>query len=331
MSDNPLKIPCIVLSAVSVVSMTAAGVMAVNIDRLKNSAVPAEAVVITAPESNVTEAVTSQTTASETAPPTEDSKTETTIPENMIYIYDNGIETIEYPEIVGAKMNDYDMSRLVTDEKKHKFLYDEEGNLISRFGIDVSSYQTKIDWEKVAADGVEFAFLRCGYRGYETGKITEDKYFRRNIEGASAAGLDIGVYFYSQAITPEEAEEEAHFVLDLLSETGDKVTLPIVFDWEFCTDEDPARTDGMTPEMQQQCCEAFCKIISENGKQPMYYATVNTAIFRYDMGKNADIPLWVAEYHAETDFVYDYKMWQYSCSGVIDGIEGLVDLNILMM
>ena len=248
--------------------------------------------------------------------------------ENMVYIYDNGIEKIEYPEINGAVFNDYDMNLLETDEKKHKTLFDESGNKRSRFGIDVSSYQQNIDWQAVKADGVEFAILRIGYRGYETGQLTEDKYFRRNLEGAKAAGIETGVYFFSQALTSEEALEEAEYVINLLAETGAELAFPVVFDWEFPTDEDPARTDGMAGGIQTACCRAFCDRIKEAGFKPMYYSTINTAIFRYDMGELSDIPLWLADYNRTCNFTYDYKMWQYSCSGVVDGIEGLVDFNI---
>lgn len=321
--NNPLKVPCIILSAVSIVSLSAAAALAVSNSRLKNAAeeAPAEVMVIAPAEECV---------PTETAPLMTEAIMSEAEPQNTVYIYDNGIDLIEFPEIEGAVMNAYDMSMLKTDEKKHKYLSSAEGEIISRFGIDVSSHQMKIDWEKAAADGVEFAMLRCGYRGYETGGINEDKYFRRNAQGAVAAGIDIGAYFYSQALTEEEAEEEARFVLDLLAETGTALQLPIVFDWEFPTDEDPARTDNMSGEMQQKCCEAFCRVIREAGYEPMYYATVSTAIFRYDMGALADTPLWLAEYYAETDFPYSYRMWQYSCSGVVDGIEGLVDLNILI-
>lgn len=335
--SNPLKIPCIILSATSLLSLSAAAMLAVSNNELRKNAVPTEVMVI-APAETETVPVFTEPPVSETEPVNEETSvteteavTETSIPEGTVYIYDNGIEVVEYPEITGAVMNDYDMSLLKTDEKKHKFLYDENGNLRSRFGIDVSSYQCDIDWNAAAADGVEFAYIRCGYRGYETGKLCEDKYFRRNIAAAREAGVETGVYFYSQAINTAEAEEEAYYVLDLLSQAGAAdMTLPIVFDWEFPTDEDPARTDDMTHEMQQQCAEAFCAVIRNAGYEPMYYATINTAIFRYDMGKLADVPLWMAEYRAETDFVYAYKMWQYSCSGVIDGIDGLVDLNILI-
>lgn len=319
MSKNPLTAPCIILSVMTVLTLGTACLFIARSSGLSkdNESLRASASVAESEISRLNAAL--ETSVSET---------EAVLAENTVYIYDNGIDVIEYPEIKGAVYNDYDMSLLETDEKKHKTLFDENGNIRSRFGIDVSSYQCNIDWQAVKADGVEFAILRIGYRGYETGQITEDKYFRRNLEGTKAAGIETGVYFFSQALTPEEAEEEAEYVISLLEETGAELTFPVVFDWEFPTDEDPARTDGLSGDIQTACCRAFCDKIREAGYEPMYYSTINTAIFRYDMGELSDIPLWLADYNRTCNFTYDYKMWQYSCSGVVDGIEGLVDLNI---
>ncbi|MGN1100807.1 MAG: glycoside hydrolase family 25 protein [Huintestinicola sp.] len=322
MSKNPLTAPCIILSAMTVLTLGTTCLFIARASGLSkdNESLRASATVAEAEISRLNAAL--ETAAPETEPITDIRN------ENTVYIYDNGIDVIEYPVIEGALFNDYDMDLLETDEKKHKTLYDADGNKRSRFGIDVSSYQCNIDWQAVKADGVEFAILRIGYRGYETGKITEDKYFRRNLEGAKNAGIETGVYFFSQALTPEEALEEAEYVISLLSETGAELTFPVVFDWEFPTDEDPARTDGMSGDVQTACARAFCNKVKEAGYEPMYYSTINTAIFRYDMGALSDIPLWLADYNRTCNFTYDYRMWQYSCSGVVDGIEGLVDLNI---
>ena len=325
MKNDPLKKVCIILSALSLALGAAFVIMtAENIELRKNAGQNGAA-------ENVSEEIVSEETESAVIMPEVSETTVTT--EHVcpvvetVYIYDNGIDLIEFPPVEGAALNDYDMESLSTLDKKRKALYGENGVKRSCFGIDVSSYQCDIDWERAAADDVEFAVIRLGYRGYETGQICEDRYFRRNIEGAAAAGLDVGVYFYSQAITPEEAAEEAEYVIATLAEAGIPVTMPVVFDWEFVTDEDPARTDGMTGDIQTECCKAFCDRIVSAGYSPMYYATVSTALFRYDMGE-LPYPLWLAEYAEKTQFIYDYDMWQYSCSGVVDGIEGLVDLNI---
>ncbi|MDE7295101.1 MAG: glycoside hydrolase family 25 protein [Oscillospiraceae bacterium] len=320
MKNDPLKKVCIILSALSLALGAAFVIMtAENIELKKNVG-----------QKSAVENVSEETQPAVIMPEVSETTavTEHVCPAvETVYIYDNGIDLIEFPPVEGAVLNDYDMESLSTLDKKRKALYGENGVKRSRFGIDVSSYQCDIDWERAAADDVEFAVIRLGYRGYETGQICEDRYFRRNIEGAAAAGLDVGVYFYSQAITPEEAAEEAEYVIAMLAEAGIPVTMPVVFDWEFVTDEDPARTDGMTGDIQTECCKAFCDRIAEAGYSPMYYATVSTALFRYDMG-GLPYPLWLAEYAEKTQFIYDYDMWQYSCSGVVDGIEGLVDLNI---
>jgi len=326
MSKNPLTAACVLLSVISASALAGLCVFAVKNDQLTNINIKLnhDKLSLSTSLSEAQAVISELRSKAETEAVTEPAN------ENTVYIYDNGIDVIEYPEIEGALFNDYDMSLLETDEKKHKALFDQNGNKRSRFGIDVSSYQQNIDWQAVKADGVEFAMLRIGYRGYETGQLCEDKYFRRNLEGAKAADIDTGVYFFSQAITEAEAAEEADYVISLLAETNAELEMPVVFDWEFPTDEDPARTEGLSGDVQTACCRAFCDKIREAGYEPMYYSTINTAIFRYDMGVLSDIPLWLAEYKADTSFVYDYRMWQYSCSGVVDGIEGLVDLNILI-
>ncbi len=331
MNKNPLKIPCIILSVFSLLFITSTAVLFhLNSglkDQLNQSGVYLEDAKREIDElRNAAEEAQTEKSVGE-----EEIKYDSHhhyIDENTVYIYDNGIDVIEYPSIEGASLNNYNMSFLKTDEKKHKVLYDNDGNKRSRFGIDVSSYQTNIDWQAVKDDGVEFAIVRIGYRGYETGRLCEDKYFRKNLEEASLAGIDTGVYFFSQALNEAEAIEEAEYVIDLIEETGAKLSMPVIFDWEFPSDEDPARTESVSGEIQTVCCRAFCDRIIEAGYNTMYYSTINTAIFRYDMGSLSDIPLWIAEYSAECDFVYDYRMWQYSCSGIVNGIEGFVDFNL---
>ncbi|MGN0666349.1 MAG: glycoside hydrolase family 25 protein [Huintestinicola sp.] len=324
MKKNVLVLPCIILAALCVVLLV---FMLIFLNDFMNASHSNEML------TKLTEELSQKLAEAEKAEAVNAFVTiETEMEEkNYTVIFDNGIDQIEYPVIEGATLNDYNMELLEINDKKRKVLYNENGEKRSRFGIDVSSYQGKIDWNAAAADGVEFAIIRAGYRGYETGSLNEDKYFRRNIEGAKAAGIDTGVYFYSQALNEEEALEEADFLLSLLNESGADISLPVVFDWEFPTDEDPARTDNMTAEAQILCCKAFCDRIKSAGYDPMYYATVNTALFRYDMGELSDYSLWIAEYGERTAFTYDYAIWQYSCSGVVDGIDALTDLNIMIV
>ena len=122
-------------------------------------------------------------------------------------------------------------------------------------GIDVSEHQMEIDWAAVAEDDVDFAIIRAGYRGYSQGGLFEDAWFRQNIEGARAAGLDIGIYFFSQAVSTEEAIEEAQFLLGLLEEYPGAVSLPVFYDWETIGVED-ARTDDVDGTTLTDCAKA---------------------------------------------------------------------------
>lgn len=234
----------------------------------------------------------------------------------------------KYPMIDGAALNMYDMSLLRTDKRGRVALYSEEGEKLSRLGVDVSSHQGKIDWQAVAEDGVEFAFIRAGFRGYETGRIAEDSRFVENAEGAAAAGLDIGLYFYSQALNEQEAREEAQFLIDSLERINARVALPLVFDWELPEGEN-VRTEDLSGAEQTRCCEAFCTAVREAGYEAAYYASVNTAIFRYDLSALHNESLWLAQYTDEPDFPYRHDIWQFTCFGQVNGIDTYTDMNIM--
>lgn len=195
-------------------------------------------------------------------------------------------------------------------------------------GIDVSAHQGVIDWKQVAGDGVEFAILRAGYRGYTVGNIKEDKMFSLNLAGAKKEGLSVGVYFFSQAITPAEALEEAELVLKLLD--GCPLELPVVYDWENINDKD-ARTNGLDQETLTACARAFCDRVAQAGYQPMLYVIQHWAYKRYDLSRLADIPLWFAQYQEQPDFYYDFQLWQYTSKGSVRGIQGNVDRDVLLL
>ncbi len=197
--------------------------------------------------------------------------------------------------------------------------------LESKIGIDVSEYQGVIDWEKVKGAGVEFAIIRAGYRTYGGGVITLDNSLITNIDGANAAGIDVGVYFFSQAITTEEAIEEADAILNAVA--GRKITYPIVFDWEIIYD-DTARTDKMTVEGLADCCVAFCERVKSAGYTPMVYQNASTSTHKLDLPRIKDYDFWLAEYTDFPTFYYEYDMWQYTSEGKVPGIEGNVDMNI---
>lgn len=192
-------------------------------------------------------------------------------------------------------------------------------------GIDISEHQGDIDWQKVSEAGIDFAIIRVGYRTYGGGVITIDSNLAANLEGASAAGLDVGVYFFSQASNTDEAIEEADAVLNAVA--GYDITYPIVFDWELIYD-DHARTDTVSVETLADCCVAFCERVRSAGYTPMIYQNASTATHKLDLPRVKDYPFWLAEYTDFPTFYYKYDMWQYSSTGTVPGIEGSVDLNI---
>ena len=193
-------------------------------------------------------------------------------------------------------------------------------------GIDVSYYQGDIDWKQVKASGIEFAIIRVGYRGYgEEGKMVEDKLFHNNIKGALEAGLQVGVYFFSQATSVEEALEEAEFVLARIRQY--EITLPVVFDWEYVNDE--ARTANVDPRTLTDCYLAFCGKMEEEGYTPMPYFNSHQSRKMMYLTELEQYPFWLALYSDRMTYPYRIEMWQYTDSGKVPGIEGLVDINLM--
>lgn len=196
-----------------------------------------------------------------------------------------------------------------------------KGNV--RHGIDVSSHQGEIDWQQVADSGVDFAFIRLGYRGYNSGTLHTDEYAGANLRGAGNAGLKVGAYFFSQAVSVEEAREEAAYALDILD--GFPLDLPLMYDWEFVSLE--ARTGRVTGETLTECTQAFCRVIEENGLAPAVY-------FNTDQAQKLSLealpyPWWLAKYNEDLDFVCQVDLWQYSNTGTVPGIAGNVDLDLM--
>ncbi|MBP1561304.1 MAG: glycoside hydrolase family 25 protein [Oscillospiraceae bacterium] len=245
---------------------------------------------------------------------------------DYVYFDDPYYGSVWLPAFTDVPRHTYDYSGLVL--KNGRYIYSEDGVQISRTGIDVSYHQGDIDWERVAADGIDFVMLRLGYRGYESGALNVDGRFHEYAKGASDAGLDIGVYFYSQALNTEEAIEEANFVMENIR--GYDITFPVVFDWEVVEDA-AARTNDIEPFTVTECAAAFCDTVSDGGYTPMVYGSGKYALFKLNMSKLANYDFWFAEYkdgHTEPNFPYNYTIWQYASDGTVDGIEGDVDLNI---
>ncbi len=223
----------------------------------------------------------------------------------------------------GMPLNPYNKDAFSVDAKG-RVSYEQHGRQ-AKAGIDVSTHQKDIDWPAVAADGIDFAILRLGHRGYSQGGLFLDETFERNLQGALSAGLEVGVYFFSQAVNPEEAEEEAGYVLEVLN--GQSLTFPVAFDWEPITG-DEARTDGLDGAMMTRCAAAFCKRIEDAGYRPAVYFNQTQGYLRYDLRQLTDYTLWLAEYDTVPDFYYHFDLWQYSHTGRVDGIQGDVDLDL---
>lgn len=207
-----------------------------------------------------------------------------------------------------------------------KYYFDSSGVLSSKVGIDVSYAQGSIDWNKVKAAGVDYVMIRVGYRGYTLGGLYLDSDFVKNIEGATAAGLDCGVYFYSQAITVEEAILEADFVLKAIK--GYKLTYPVAFDTED-VDDPIARTKGLTDKQRTDFAIAFCERILNSGYYPTIYASKSWLLDEMEFSRiNGKFDIWLAEWADKATFPYTYQMWQYTESGSVNGISGYVDLDV---
>lgn len=213
------------------------------------------------------------------------------------------------------------------DRSDGRFQYVVNGEVKSRLGVDVSDHQQDIDWDAVAADGIDFAMIRVGYRGATEGELYLDEQFYANLEGARSAGVDCGVYFFSQAQNEEEAVEEAEFVLDQLG--GTALEYPIAFDSEVAAaGVDAPRTAELSSDEMTAIANAFCSRIEQAGYRSMVYGN-SYDLMRYDYGMLEQRAIWWAEYtQAAPSHYMDIVMWQYANDGAVDGIYTDVDMNI---
>lgn len=241
------------------------------------------------------------------------------------FVYNWEGETLYVPVDDALPMNDYNWDNLVLMDKGYKeYEYQEYGMTKTIKGIDVSKHQENINWEKVAADGVDYAFLRVGYRGYGTGAVLVDECFHQNAKAANAAGVAIGAYFFSQALNAEEAVEEAELAIEALKDYD--ITYPVAIDLEDVPAE--ARTSGMTREEYTDVAIAFCERIKEAGYTPMIYCNSRWFTMNLDLSQLTEYDKWFAQYYNRPFFPYDFQVWQYTSAGEVDGIQGNVDLNI---
>ena len=221
--------------------------------------------------------------------------------------------------------NTYDFTKM--EEKAGLKHYMENGRKISYVGVDISKQTGSVNFAGLKAAGVDYAMIRVGARGYSTGQISVDENFKANIEGAIAEGLDVGVYFYSQAISQDEAVQEANIVIQNLEQYRGKVKYPVAFDMEFVVN-DEARIDGLSREDRTTIAAAFLETVRAAGYVPMIYGDKEWLIKEIDTAKLQDYDVWLAQEADIPDYPYEYAMWQYTTTGTVNGIAGNADLNI---
>ena len=250
----------------------------------------------------------------------EEESSGTGVPEGMVLVNDLYEGQRLVPNF-DMDLNQYDTEKFV---EENGFIRYQDGKAVA--GVDVSEHQWDIEWSQVANSGVDFAMIRLGYRGYTEGGLFEDPYYKSNMDNALANGLEVGVYMFSQAISVEEAVEEAEFVIERLE--GYDVTMPVVFDWER-QNYAGSRTQTI-PDTDLLCsmANAFCADIEAAGYEAMIYFYQNLAYNNLDLSQLLDYPFWLAQYTDYPSFYYDFDMWQYTSSGKVPGISGNVDLNL---
>ncbi len=221
--------------------------------------------------------------------------------------------------------NTYDFTNM--SESAHLRKYTENGKKISYVGADISKRNENVNFNRMKAAGIDFVMIRLGARGYSTGQITLDDNFVRNMEAAIEAGLDIGIYFYSQAINQEEANQEANFVVQNLEPYRANIKYPVAFDMEQINN-DKARTDELSRDDKTIIANTFLSGIQASGYTPMLYGNKEWLIKSVDMTKLQNYDVWLSQEQDIPDYPYQYAMWQYTTTGVLNGINGDANLNL---
>lgn len=243
-------------------------------------------------------------------------------PDKMVYVSGG---TYVFANINHSlKMNTFSNGTFAKDSN-NQITYSENGKVVSHKVIDVSKYQTAIDFAKVKNAGVEYAMVRCGYRSYGSGILTEDTSFNNYAAEALKNNIKIGAYFFSQAINVEEAKEEAEYVLNMIKSY--QISGPVAIDVEEIFD-DTYRQMHLSASQLTDVIITFCDRIKEAGYTPMIYSNLSSFIGNIELDRLENYEKWLAYYSDEPYFPYEMSMWQYTDSGSIDGITGNVDLNI---
>lgn len=246
------------------------------------------------------------------------------VDDHFVFKMGNDFEYI--PVDFSLKLNGYNWDHL--SEGYWEKEYGSDGAYRAVKVIDVSAHQGQIDWEAVKSDGVDYAFIRLGYRGYSTGKIGLDARYEENIQGAIDAGIQVGVYFYSQAVNRWEAAEEAQLVLENIR--GYDLGLPVVFDIEGAPNR-YARTYGLSSQRYTNIINGFCDTVENAGYDTMVYSFSKFFVSNLDMSQLQGRDLWLAQYYDVPFFPYEFKIWQYDSKGQVAGIHYNVDLNLMFI
>ncbi len=222
--------------------------------------------------------------------------------------------------------NQYDL----TDIKmiNGKMAYYQDGEKCSTLGVDLSKNNGEVNFKVLKENGVDFVMLKVGGRGYDSGVVSMDERFAENLLKAKEAGLEVGVYFFSQAITVEEAVEEVKFVTETLEPYKQQVTYPVVFDMEYIVNDD-ARVELTDEEDKTEIAEAFLSGIELAGYEPMIFGNKNwllVEVLPEVLLKKYDV--WLNDQSPVPDYPYDFKMWRYSVDESISGIEGVTGYTI---
>ena len=243
---------------------------------------------------------------------------------NVEYRY-TGWQTIDGKRFFYDKNGTAVTGEQVIQGVKYTFNGDGSLNTGTVMGIDISKHNGNIDWNAVKNSGVQYVILRCGYRGSASGVLVEDQKFKKNIQGATAAGLKVGIYFFSQAVNEVEAVEEASMTLSLIKNY--RITYPVYIDVESAN----GRADGISKAARTSVINAFCQTIRNSGYTPGLYANKNWLTEKINTGALGGCKIWLAQYVAAPTYGGRYEMWQYSSRGSIAGIKGNVDLNVSYM
>lgn len=242
--------------------------------------------------------------------------------EELYYFQDVYGHTYSMYRNLTCVQSPYQMSGFSCQDQR--MMYSDD-TYTSRLGIDISQYQGDIDWAQVKAAGFDFVFIRVGTRGYESGSIYEDERWAENLKEARAAGLDAGVYFFSGAVSEQEAEEEADYIIEKLN--GEPLELGIVLDVETIG-SGTSRHDDLSAEQYTVNTSAFCERVKAAGYNPIVYSNIFWEATHYDMTKIGNYDVWYADYMTTPQTPYMYRFWQYTDSGTVPGINGAVDLDV---